>query len=105
MNRAGIALFVHVLLAAAAAPQARAAEYWAYTYKDFEVMAEGNAADAQRVSRQLSAVDEAMRKLLLLAAGASEPPTRVYLLPQNDAGRSGCRVELARWRVLSRRAV
>jgi hypothetical protein len=85
VNRVGLALCIGVL-AAAGAPRALAADYWGYTYKDFEVIAEGSAADAQRVGRQLGAVDETMRKLLRLPPGASEPPTRVYLLPQSELG-------------------
>ncbi len=83
MNRARIALCV-TLLAGAADPGVHAADYWAYTYKDLEVTAAGTEADAQEVGRRLSAADEAMRTLLRLPGGASEPPTRVYVLEQAD---------------------
>ncbi len=83
MNRRGIALCV-TLLALAAGRCVHAADYWAYTYKDLDVTAEGTEADAQEVARRLSATDEAMRTLMSLPGGASEPPTRVYVLPQSD---------------------
>jgi hypothetical protein len=73
------------LLAWAAGPGARAADYWAYSYKDIEVMAEGTEVDALGAGRRLSAMDDALRNLLRLpAAGASEPPTRAYALPQSE---------------------
>jgi len=59
-----------------------AADTWGYSYKDFEIMAEGSANDALTVGRQLGAMDESMRALLHLSSVASEPPTRVYVLPQ-----------------------
>ncbi len=83
MNRAGIALSA-IAIGLALAPGARAADYWAYTYKDLDVTAEGTASEAQDVGRRLGAIDEALRKLLLLPGGASEPPTRVYALPQGE---------------------
>ena len=83
MSRTGIARCV-VLVALAVAPMARAADYWAYTYKDFEVMAEGSQADALGVGRRLGALDASLRTLLRLANGASEPPTRVYALPLSE---------------------
>jgi tetratricopeptide (TPR) repeat protein len=83
VNRPAIALCV-TLLALAAGPRVHAADYWAYTYNDLDVMAEGTEAGAQDVARRLSATDEAMRTLLRLPGGAGEPPTRVYVLPQSD---------------------
>ncbi len=83
MNRAGLALFV-ALLALAGGARVHAADYWGYSYKDLEVTAEGTQAAAEDVARRLSASDEAMRTLLRLPEGASEPPTRVFVLPQSD---------------------
>ena len=42
-------------------PAARSADYWAYGYKDLEVMAEGTMPEAQTVGRRIGAIDEAMR--------------------------------------------
>ena len=61
--------------------EARGAEYWAYAYNDFEVVAEGSQADAAAVARRLGALDGGLRKLLRLQGSAAEPPTRVYVLP------------------------
>jgi tetratricopeptide (TPR) repeat protein len=83
VKRAGIALSL-TLLVGVAVPQARAADYWAYTYRDLDVMAEGTQTDALSVGRRLGAIDETLRKLLHLPAGAYEPPTRVYALPQSE---------------------
>ena len=83
MIRTGIALCV-VLVELAAGPPVRAADYWAYTYKDFDVVAEGTQADAQGVGRRLGAFDESLRTLLRLSAVATEPPTHVYALPQSE---------------------
>jgi hypothetical protein len=82
MMRAAVALMV-ACVALAAEPPARAAEYWAYSYKDFVVTAEGTQADAQEVGRRLGAFDESLRALLRLPAAAAEPPTKVYALPQS----------------------
>lgn len=81
MMRAGSALLV-TLVALAAAPAARAADYWGYSYKDFVVTAEGTQAEAQDVGRRLGAFDESLRTLLRLPPAAAEPPTKVYALPQ-----------------------
>lgn len=83
MKRAAAALSA-LALSLALAPGARAADYWAYTYKDLDVMAEGTAPEAQEGGRRLIAIDETLRKLLRLPGGASEPPTRVYALPRGD---------------------
>ena len=83
MMRAGGALIVAVVVLAAT-PPARAADYWAYSYKDFVVTAEGTPADAQAVGRRLGAFDESLRTLLRLPPAAAEPPTKVYALPQAE---------------------
>jgi hypothetical protein len=83
VNRIALVL-CWIVLAWAAGSRARAADYWAYTYKDLDVMAAGTAEDALSVGQRLSAVDETLRKLLRLPATASEPPTRVYAPPQGE---------------------
>jgi hypothetical protein len=80
--RTGIACSV-LLAALAVAPPSRAADYWAYTYKDLMVTAEGTEDEARGVGQRLGAFDDAFRELLRLPAGASEPPTKVYALPQD----------------------
>jgi hypothetical protein len=71
------------LLAAAQCGSVRAADYWAFSFKDFVVLSQGTQTDAQDVGRRLGAFDEALRTLLRLPAAAAEPPTKVYALPQD----------------------
>jgi hypothetical protein len=82
MMRTGIAWIV-VLATLAVGSTSRAADYWVYTYKDFVVMAEGTQDEARGVGQRLGAFDESLRELLRLPAGATEPPTKVYALPQD----------------------
>lgn len=72
------------LVALAAGPKVLAADYWAYTYKDLDVMAEGTQAEALGVGRRLGALDASMRSLLRLPNGATEPPSRVYALTSSE---------------------
>jgi len=80
--RAGISRYV-VLVALAAAPLSQAADYWAYSYKDFVVMSAGSEDEARGVGQRLGALDDSLRDLLHLPPAASEPPTKVYALPHD----------------------
>jgi hypothetical protein len=66
------------------AATAGAADYWAYQYKEFDVVAQGSAAYAQSVARQLDALDQSLQKMLSREPGAAQPPTRVYALRPAD---------------------
>jgi hypothetical protein len=66
------------------AANAGAADYWAYRYKEFDVVAQGSAAYAESVARQLDALDQTLQKLLVREPGAAQPPTRVYALRPID---------------------
>src|SRR5206468_11171947 len=67
VNRTGAAVAL-LLTALWGASGVRAADYWAYSYKDIQVMAEGTQADAELLARRLGAFDESLRTLLRLPA-------------------------------------
>jgi hypothetical protein len=66
------------------AASAVAADYWAYRYHDFDVLAEGSSAYSRSIVVQLNALDQALQTLLGRDAGAAQPPTRIYALHDSD---------------------
>jgi hypothetical protein len=83
MKRFSSHLFAAQCLMLCAAP-AGAADYWAYQYKDFDVVAQGSAAYAASVARHLDAVDQTLQRLLSREPGAAQSPTHVYALQPAD---------------------
>ncbi len=82
MSRPASTLLAPLLLACAA--RAVGADYWTYQYKDFNVLAQGSAAYAQSIGRQLNALDQSLQKMLSREPGAAQAPTRVYALQPTD---------------------
>ena len=56
--------------------------YWAYTYKDIDVMAVGGADRAKDIAHNLHRLDRAIGVALRLQAQEWRPPTRVFAVPQ-----------------------
>jgi hypothetical protein len=75
---------VVLTMALAIAASGAAADYWSYQHQEFDVVAQGSAAYAQSIARQLDALNHTLQKLLSRDANAAAPPTRIYALRPED---------------------
>jgi hypothetical protein len=82
MKRRGSWLLLPVLMAHASLGMS--ADYWAYQYQGFDVLAQGSAAYAQSIARQLHVLDQSFQQLLGREKGAAQPPTRIFALRPTD---------------------
>jgi tetratricopeptide (TPR) repeat protein len=69
------------LLLALAGVNAGAVDYWAYQYKEFDVVAAGSRQYAATLARNLDALDEALTVLLNLDKNRSHTKTYINALP------------------------